>query len=118
MNRRKFFAGIAAAVTAACVPDLRDKAISLRNVKIQFPNLRDYTYQGSVTGRWSAQHVWWCSDVGVRTLPTQDFAKLEVRTLASLQAAWKECLAYKSSDTLIVDEHTLDLITSHRSKRS
>jgi len=92
MNRRKFFAGIAATVTAACVPDLRDKAVSLRNVKIQFPNLKDYAFQGSVTGRWKGPGHMLRYGSGLREFKLyahqiqamQDFSELEKRTLTYL----------------------------------
>jgi len=51
--------------------------------------------------------------VGVTAWP-QDFGKLEARTLASLQATWKECLAYKSGDTLIVDEQAYEVFKTSR----
>lgn len=38
MNRRKFFGAVTAVVAAACVPGAA-KAVSLHNVKIQFPRL-------------------------------------------------------------------------------
>ena len=74
-------------------------------------------YRGSVTGRWtgsiaarygSAKHNWWRPKVGVAAWP-QNFGKVEARTLASLQTAWKECLAYKSGDTLIIDEQAYEV---------
>jgi len=103
MNRRKFFAGIAAVVTAACVP--RERVVDLSRVKIAYPSLFDRYGSGL---REHSIHAWWRPNVGVATWP-QDFGKLEVRTLASLQAAWKECLAHKSGDTLIIDEQAYEV---------
>ena len=111
MNRRNFFSAVTAAVVAALTSELPD---TIR-------------YRGSVTGRWSAkgacfladrygrglrEHSWWRPNLVVGDYHYQhdmDFAKLEVRTLASLQAAWKECLAYKSGDTLIIDEQAYEV---------
>ena len=109
MNRRKFFAGIAAVVTAACVPG--ERVVDLSHVKIAFPSLFDRKGPGYIAARYGRglrEHSWWRPNVGVTAWP-QDFGKLEARTLASLQATWKECLAYKSGDTLIVDEQAYEV---------
>lgn len=85
MNRRKFFAGIAAVVTAACVPG--ERVVDLSHVKMSFPSILD----GSVTGRWSGKgpgHMLRYGS-GLRTFKLyahqieamQDFSELEARTL-------------------------------------
>jgi len=106
MNRRKFFGAIAAAVTAACVP---------AHAKPLVLDCKGPGYIAARYGRGLREHSWWRPNVGVTAWP-QDFGKLEVRTLASLQAAWKECLAYKTGDTLIIDEQAYEVFKTHRSK--
>ena len=108
MNRRKFFGAIAAAVTAACIPN---RAVSLHNVKIAFPSILDRKGPGYIAARYGSQHAWWRPDLfrGVPIIYDQDFAELEARTLAALQSAWKECLASKTGDTLLIDEQAYEV---------
>jgi len=102
MNRRKFFGALAAAVTAACVPAHAMTGVS------HHAHGKGPGYIAARYGRGLREHSWWRPNVGVTAWP-QDFGKLEARTLASLQAAWKECLAYKSGDTLIIDEQAYEV---------
>ena len=108
MNRRKFFGAVTAVVAAACAPGAA-KAVSLHNVKIQFPRLAKGP--GFIAARYGSGHhyakfAWWQS---AESIDGQNFAKLEVRTLAALQSAWKECLAYKTGDTLLIDEQAYEV---------
>jgi hypothetical protein len=105
MNRRKFFAGIAAAITAAVIPiDFRDR---LHGVPITWD--RD-----------PMADIWW------RTKPTsvilrRDFAQLEARTIAYLERAWKECIRTGQSpdQVWITDEQLMEFGNEiHRSGRA
>jgi hypothetical protein len=103
MNRRKFFAGIAAAVTAAIAP------ASANRIRDDWDfGTSDFTIEGYIS-----QHAWWRPKYGATLREYQiqgiNAAKVEARTLASLQAMWKECVAYKSGDTLIIDEQAYEV---------
>ena len=102
MNRRKFFGAIAAAITAACVPSAN---VSNPWLAGRWASNADLGFYGS------SPHAWWRPDRfhGVPITYDQDFAALEVRTLAALQSAWKECLAYRTGDTLIIDEQAFEV---------
>ncbi len=99
MNRRNFFGAVTAAVVAALAPGYAKPML-----------VYDRKGPGYIAARYGSgdQYTWWRSNGG-KSFAYQDFAKLEVRTLASLQAAWKECLAYKTGDTLIIDEQAYEV---------
>lgn len=100
MNRRKFFGAVTAAVTAALAPGYATPMLVL-----------DRKGPGYIAARYGllyprSHHAWWRN---VENINGQNFAKLEVQTLAALQSAWKECLAYKTGDTLIIDEQAYEV---------
>jgi hypothetical protein len=83
-------------------------------------------YRGTVTGRWSAKGPgfitgrygsgnllneaaqWWRPNATLQV----NYEEVEKRLLI----AWKECLAYKTGDTLIIDEQAYEVFKTHRSK--
>jgi len=120
MNRRKFFGAIAAAVTAACVPGGR--VVDLSHVKMSFPSILDRKGPGHMLRygsgarafiethtervRFNEAMQWWRPNATHQV----NFAEIEARTLASLQDMWKECRAYKTGDTLIIDERAHEIL--------
>jgi len=111
MNRRRFFAGIAAVVTAAIAP------VRANPVRTDWDfGTDDFTIESRVKGPgFIAEHYgsglhehlttaqWWRPNweksfvVGdFHYQHDIDFAELEARTLASLQTAWKECITHRS----------------------
>ena len=105
MNRRKFFGAVTAAVAAAFVPA---QSHDYRHIleRAGYPFTRKGA--GFIAARYGSQYHWWQAGTG-KTLPTQNFAELETRTVAALQSAWKECLAYNAGDTLIIDEQAYEV---------
>jgi hypothetical protein len=96
MNRRKFFAGIAAAITAAVIP-------------IDFPRSKGPGFIASMYSYNPTDNVWWRAKP-VLFRDAHDYAQIEVRTLAALERAWKECVTngQKPEDIRITDETLLD----------
>lgn len=93
MNRRKFFSAVAAAVTAVLVPaSSRDYRHILERAGYPF----DRKGPGYIAARYGSTHAWWRPRETFVHIGQQDFAALEVRTLAALQTAWKECITHRS----------------------